>query len=211
MYHCHVDNIDTNIVERATAFAVKYANIKFRENPFCPQVVTNKQIVVTIVSTCLQLAVGSEHRPVCVQVELLETVTSALVCLLQAQPSLADQVPSLGHIPQLCKQMATHHQQGAVIRATVLLLHQLATSEVHILQASHSVYLLIYLFIYLCIHVGVYVVDMGEKCMLSLQWKISSLERPRWENNMVWTRCSRHRIGSSHVLLMTSLWTLGFP
>jgi hypothetical protein len=145
LYHCHVDNIDTNIVERATAFAVKYANIKVRENPFCPpQVVTNKQIVVTIVSTCLQLAVGSEHRPVCVQVELLETVTSALVCLLHAQPSLADQVPSLGHIPQLCKQMAKHHQQGAVIQATVLLLHQLATSEVHILQASTPHTLFIY-------------------------------------------------------------------
>ena len=64
------------------------------------------------------------------QVELLETVTSALVCLLQAQPSLADQVPSLGHIPQLCKQMVTHRQQGAVIKATILVLHQLATSEV---------------------------------------------------------------------------------
>jgi hypothetical protein len=64
------------------------------------------------------------------QVELLETVTSALVCLLQAQPSLADQVPSLGHIPQLCKKMVTHRQQGTVIRATVLVLHQLATSEV---------------------------------------------------------------------------------
>jgi len=70
----------------------------------------------------------------CVQVELLETVTSALVCLLQAQPSLADQVPSLGHIPQLCKQMVTHRQQGAVIKATVLVLHQLATSEVCMLQ-----------------------------------------------------------------------------
>ena len=64
------------------------------------------------------------------QVELLETVTSALVCLLQAQPSLADQVPSLGHIPQLCKQMVTHRQQGAIIKAAVLVLHQLATSEV---------------------------------------------------------------------------------
>jgi hypothetical protein len=68
------------------------------------------------------------------QVELLETVTSALVCLLQAQPSLADQVPSLGHIPQLCKKMVTHREQGAVIRATILVLHQLATSEVCMLQ-----------------------------------------------------------------------------
>jgi DnaJ family protein C protein 13 len=68
------------------------------------------------------------------QVELLETVTSALVCLLQAQPSLADQVQSLGHIPQLCKQMVTHRQQGAVIKAGVLVLHQLATSEVCMLQ-----------------------------------------------------------------------------
>ncbi|PNF36069.1 hypothetical protein B7P43_G12743 [Cryptotermes secundus] len=75
---------------------------------------------------------------VCVQVDLLETVTSALVCLLQAQPSLADQVPSLGHIPQLCKKMVTHRQQGAIIRATVLVLHQLATSEVCIQAMGHT-------------------------------------------------------------------------
>jgi hypothetical protein len=107
------------------------------------------------------------YTPVCVQVELLETVTSALVCLLQAQPSLADQVPSLGHIPQLCKKMVMHRQQGAIIRATVLVLHQLATSEVRILQASvPRLYLFIYLFINLCIHVGACIEDMGEKCML---------------------------------------------
>ena len=79
--------------------------------------------------------------------ELLETVTSALVCLLQAQPSLADQVPSLGHIPQLCKQMVTHCQQGAVIKAAVLVLHQLATSEVCMLQVvplHHYMYLCTY-------------------------------------------------------------------
>jgi hypothetical protein len=73
------------------------------------------------------------------QVELLETVTSALVCLLQAQPSLADQVPSLGHIPQLCKQMVTHRQQGAIIKAAVLVVHQLATSEVRMLQVVTAV------------------------------------------------------------------------
>jgi DnaJ family protein C protein 13 len=94
------------------------------------------------------------------QVELLETVTSALVCLLQAQPSLADQVPSLGHIPQLCKKMVTHRQQGAIIRATILVLHQLATSEVcmlHVvplqqvlapLYVCMYVLIMIYLFIY---------------------------------------------------------------
>jgi len=83
----------------------------------------------------------------------LETITSALVCLLQAQPSLADQVPSLGHIPRLCKQMVMHRQQGAIIRATVLVLHQLATSEVCV--TDHPFLLVTGLritkFVYLCI------------------------------------------------------------
>ncbi|KAJ4448169.1 DnaJ sub C member 13, partial [Periplaneta americana] len=74
------------------------------------------------------------------EVEFLDSATSALVCLLQAQPALADHVPSLGHIPQLCKQMVIHRQQGAVIRAAILVLHQLATSEA--LEADMVQYLL---------------------------------------------------------------------
>lgn len=62
--------------------------------------------------------------------DMLELTTQALVCLLQAQPTLADQVPSLGHIPRLCRQMAVRNSQPPVYKAAILILHQLATSEV---------------------------------------------------------------------------------
>ncbi|XP_012285401.1 dnaJ homolog subfamily C member 13 isoform X2 [Orussus abietinus] len=62
--------------------------------------------------------------------DLLELTTQALVSLLQAQPSLADQVPSLGHIPRLCRQMATLNSQPPVYKAAILIMHQLATSEI---------------------------------------------------------------------------------
>lgn len=61
---------------------------------------------------------------------MLELSTQALVCLLQAQPSLADQVPSLGHIPRLCRQMSIQNSQPSVYKTAILILHQLATSEV---------------------------------------------------------------------------------
>lgn len=62
---------------------------------------------------------------------MLELTTQALVNLLQAQPNLADQVPSLGHIPRLCRQMATRNNQPSVYKAAILILHQLAISEVN--------------------------------------------------------------------------------
>lgn len=62
--------------------------------------------------------------------DMLELTTQALVCLLQAQPILADQVPSLGHIPRLCRQMAVQNSQPSVYKTAILILHQLATSEV---------------------------------------------------------------------------------
>lgn len=61
---------------------------------------------------------------------MLELTTQALVCLLQTQPTLADQVPSLGHIPRLCRQMAVQNGQPSVYKTAILILHQLATSEV---------------------------------------------------------------------------------
>lgn len=64
------------------------------------------------------------------QTDMLELTTQALVCLLQAQPILADQVPSLGHIPRLCRQMAIQNSQPSVYKTAILILHQLATSEV---------------------------------------------------------------------------------
>ncbi|XP_012268108.2 dnaJ homolog subfamily C member 13 isoform X2 [Athalia rosae] len=61
---------------------------------------------------------------------MLELATQALVCLLQAQPALADQVPSLGHIPRLCRQMSIPSGQQVVYKAGILILHQLAASEI---------------------------------------------------------------------------------
>lgn len=63
---------------------------------------------------------------------MLELSTQALVCLLQAQPALADQVPSLGHIPRLCRQMSVQNTHTSVYKAAILILHQLALSEVHV-------------------------------------------------------------------------------
>lgn len=61
---------------------------------------------------------------------MLELTTQALVSLLQAQPALADQVPSLGHLPRLCRQMAATNSPSQVYKAAILILHQLALSEV---------------------------------------------------------------------------------
>lgn len=72
------------------------------------------------------------------QPDMLELTTQALVCLLQVQPALADQVPSLGHIPRLCRQMAVRNSQGSVYKAAILVLHQLATSEVRLIFNSPS-------------------------------------------------------------------------
>lgn len=56
--------------------------------------------------------------------------TNALCSLLQAQPALSDIIPALGHIPRLCKQLGSHTEHSIVHKAAILLLHQLALSEV---------------------------------------------------------------------------------
>nr|CAD7257437.1 unnamed protein product [Timema shepardi] len=92
-----------------------------------------KEFLSELLDTCLNLM--SKDKP---DVDLLELATSALVSLLQAQPALADQVPSLGHIPRLCRQMVSCKQHSDVPKAAILVLHQLATSEVRDLQRSTS-------------------------------------------------------------------------
>lgn len=59
--------------------------------------------------------------------EVLETVTTATVCLLQAQPNLADYVPSFGHIPRVFLSMST--RQDVVAKHSLLIVHQLANSS----------------------------------------------------------------------------------
>lgn len=91
----------------------------------------------------------------------LQLATSALVCLLKSQPSLADQVPSLGHIPQLCRQLSSGSIlllfrecffffmlsiylffnivfKGEGSRSAIMILHQLATSETCIQALGHT-------------------------------------------------------------------------
>ncbi|XP_067003788.2 dnaJ homolog subfamily C member 13 [Anabrus simplex] len=92
-----------------------------------------KEFLAELLDTCFNLM--SKEKP---DVELLELATNALVSLLQAQPALADQVPSLGHIPRICKQMVAQLQQTAVPRAAILILHQLATSEACISAMAHT-------------------------------------------------------------------------
>ncbi|XP_049787278.1 dnaJ homolog subfamily C member 13 [Schistocerca cancellata] len=92
-----------------------------------------KEFLAELMDTCISLM--SKEKP---DVELLELATSALVCLLQAQPALADHVPALGHIPRICHQIVAQLQQSAVPRAAIRILHQLATSEVCIQAMAHT-------------------------------------------------------------------------
>ncbi|XP_064389866.1 dnaJ homolog subfamily C member 13-like [Halichondria panicea] len=60
--------------------------------------------------------------------EILETVTEACVCLFTAQPSLADQVPPLGHIPRILARMKADNE--VIPKACLQVTHILADSEV---------------------------------------------------------------------------------
>ena len=70
------------------------------------------------------------------QGEILETVTQACVCLFTAQPSLADQVPPLGHIPRIFERM--NSDNDIIPKACVEVVNVLAGSEVHILKYTDS-------------------------------------------------------------------------
>lgn len=62
------------------------------------------------------------------QAEDLQTMTDALVSLLEAQPSLNDQIPNLGHIPRVIDAMRTEDETKAKLCLTVM--HPLSVSEV---------------------------------------------------------------------------------
>ncbi|BFZ15550.1 hypothetical protein BsWGS_18589 [Bradybaena similaris] len=59
--------------------------------------------------------------------EMLETLTTAVVCLFQAHSSLLDQVPSLGYIPRVFTGMTS--KNNAVPKSAIQVAHQLAYSE----------------------------------------------------------------------------------
>lgn len=62
------------------------------------------------------------------QGEALETVTTAAVCLFNAQSQLADQVPPLGHLPRVLASLS--HKNNAVPKSSIRLIHALSDNEV---------------------------------------------------------------------------------
>lgn len=81
-----------------------------------------------------QNIVRKYHRLNCLkmlQTELLEMGTTALCSLLQAQPALLDLVPSMGHIPRLCRQMGAS-RQVAVPKSAIQILNALSLSTVSV-------------------------------------------------------------------------------
>ncbi|XP_064598102.1 dnaJ homolog subfamily C member 13-like isoform X2 [Liolophura sinensis] len=59
--------------------------------------------------------------------EMLETVTTAVVCLFQAQSNLIDQVPQMGYIPKVFKSMT--NKNDAIPKSAIQIAHQLAQNE----------------------------------------------------------------------------------
>ena len=62
------------------------------------------------------------------QGETLETLTMATVCLFNAQPQLADQVPPLGHLPKVIQAM--NHRNNAIPKSAIRVIHALSENEV---------------------------------------------------------------------------------
>lgn len=104
---------------------------------------------------------------------MLELTTQALVCLLQAQPTLADQVPSLGHIPRLCRQMAIQNSQPSVYKTAILILHQLATSEVSLFDfvCAHACMIIMHFYFSFSIYIftDLYLVHMPNRLYKSVK------------------------------------------
>lgn len=59
-----------------------------------------------------------------VEKKVLDVSTTALVCLLNTQPTLADAIPVLGHIPKLFRQISVQPKSALTV------LHQISVSEV---------------------------------------------------------------------------------
>ncbi|KAK3083199.1 hypothetical protein FSP39_016526 [Pinctada imbricata] len=60
--------------------------------------------------------------------EVLETVTTGVVCLFSSQSAMLDQVPSLGYIPKVFHAMS--HKNNAVTKSAIQVAHQLASNEI---------------------------------------------------------------------------------
>ncbi|XP_046378006.2 dnaJ homolog subfamily C member 13-like [Haliotis rufescens] len=59
--------------------------------------------------------------------EVLETVTTAVVCLFQTQQALLDQVPQLGYVPRVFQVMSSRN--NAIPKAAIQVAYQLACNE----------------------------------------------------------------------------------
>lgn len=66
------------------------------------------------------------------QVELLDLCTSALCALLQNQPALLELIPSMGHIPRLCRQLGSNIRQLVVPKSAICILNSLSMNTVSI-------------------------------------------------------------------------------
>lgn len=82
-----------------------------------------KEFLVALLQTFVDLLTKSSSNG-----ESLETVTQATLCLFTAQPQLADQVPGLGHIPNIIKSMSSSND-GA-IKSAVQVVHILSANEI---------------------------------------------------------------------------------
>ncbi|XP_031572111.1 dnaJ homolog subfamily C member 13-like [Actinia tenebrosa] len=60
--------------------------------------------------------------------QYLETITQAVLCLFTAQPTLADQIPGLGHIPAIFKSMGSSN--NGVPKSAVQVIHVLSDNEI---------------------------------------------------------------------------------
>ncbi|KAJ3648782.1 hypothetical protein Zmor_020558 [Zophobas morio] len=84
-----------------------------------------KEFLSELLETCLTLM--TKDKP---NTELLEMGTTALCSLLQAQPALLDLIPSMGHIPRLCRQMGANIRQTIVPKSAILILNALSSSSI---------------------------------------------------------------------------------
>ncbi|XP_030761294.1 dnaJ homolog subfamily C member 13-like [Sitophilus oryzae] len=84
-----------------------------------------REFLSELLETCLDNM--AKDKP---NVALLELGTSALCALLQTQPALLDIIPSLGHIPRLCRQMGSNSKQIVVPKSGILILNSLSMSNI---------------------------------------------------------------------------------
>ncbi|KAG5881132.1 hypothetical protein JTB14_020836 [Gonioctena quinquepunctata] len=84
-----------------------------------------REFLTELLETCLNLMSKDKTNS-----ELLELCTTALCSLLHAQPALLDLIPSMGHIPRLCRQMGSNIRQVAVPKSAISILNSLSMSNI---------------------------------------------------------------------------------